>query len=204
MKKSLITTLRDRNTGTARYRAAVEQLAMILAAEVGETVEFPSIMVETPLETTEGTGFPTNIVLVPILRAGLSLLPAFMRLFTHARVGMIGARRDEKTFHPNVYYNNLPKLSPDDEIILLDPMIATGGSTVTAIRMLIEAGAREERIQGVFVIGAPEGLKHLKDNFPKVRVHCAQVDKGLNSKRFIVPGLGDFGDRFFGTERDKN
>lgn len=199
MKDLLLTTLRDKNTSTSDFRKVADDLAMILASETAHCLERQKISVQTPLTKTTGYKIKNRVILVPILRAGLALLPAFSKTFPDASVGFIGLKRDEKTYEAKLYYKNIPKISTKDNVIILDPMLATGGSLVEAIRILIDAGAKEEKIIYIGVVSAPEGLANLKKHFPKVQTIIATRDQKLNKNRYILPGLGDFGDRYFKT-----
>lgn len=181
--KDPFSILRDRKSKTGEFRKAAQGVAQVLAKEVSRH----------PLtEETKG-----GIILVPILRAGLALLPAFLEKFPESHVGFIGLKRDEKTLKPKAYYQNIPKISKNDTVIVLDPMLATGGSAVTGIGTLVKAGASEKNIIFVGVISAPEGIANLQKNFPLVQILCAAYDEKLDKKGYIVPGLGDFGDRYF-------
>ena len=153
--------------------------------------------VSTPLEDVEAHSLADPIVLVPILRAGLGLLEPLVDLFPEARVGYIGLERDDATFKPTTYYSKLPKVD-DSRVFVLDPMLATGGSASAAIKAVREAGA--SRIRMVSVVAAPEGVKVLEDAHPDVDIVTAAVDRELNDRAFILPGLGDFGDRLYGTQ----
>lgn len=177
-------TLRDKKTPTGVFRKAAREIADILAKEVSRRLR--------------GKNKEKNIVLVPVLRAGLALLPAFLEKFPEARVGFIGLKRNEKTFKTKKYYQNFPKISKNGRIVVLDPMLATGGSAVVAIEELINAGAREEHILFVGVISAPEGLANLQKHFSRIDTIIAVHDQKLDKHKYIVPGLGDFGDRYFG------
>lgn len=199
MKKTLITILRDRNCSREQFRNAAEQLATVLAIECDDLFPKATTFVETPLAKTHGVCFKHEFVLVPILRSGLVMLSPFLKFHPTASVGFIGARRDEKTAKPHLYYNKLPSFNQDNPILLLDPMIATGGSASLAVKVLMEAGAVEKQITLVSFIASPEGLKFFQHHHPEVNVVVAQVDEGLNANKWIVPGLGDFGDRYFGT-----
>lgn len=181
--KDPIIVLRNRKSKTADFRDAATDVARALALEVARNVAKDS-----------------KIILVPILRSGLALLPEFLNVFKDARVGFIGLKRNEKTLKPKAYYQNLPKISKKDMVIVLDPMLATSGSAVAGIKTLIAAGAHEENIIFVGVISAPQGIANIQKNFPHVQILCAEYDKKLDKKGYIVPGLGDFGDRYFGTE----
>lgn len=175
------TALRNKRTKTEEFRKSAHEVARTLAKEVAR-------------HTTK-----KGIILVPILRAGLALLPTFIEKFPDAKVGFIGLKRNEKTLKPKAYYQNIPKISKNNVVIVLDPMLATGGSAVTGIRTLVKAGAHEENIIFVGIISAPEGIAKLQKNFPLVRILCAEYDKKLDKRGYIVPGLGDFGDRYFRT-----
>lgn len=199
MKNRLITTLRSKDTTTEQFRQAADQLAIVLAIEA-ETL-FPTTIkpLETPLAKTQGVFLKQEIILVPILRSGLILLPPFMHFYPGSKIGFIGTRRDEVTAIPKLYYHNLPPFSPDSSILLLDPMIATGGSATLAVKILKEAGIAERQIALIAFIASPQGVNHFHNACPDVKLIVAQIDEGLDSQKRIIPGLGDFGDRYFGT-----
>lgn len=199
MKKTLITILRNRNATVEQYRQATEQLGTVLAVECDALFPKATTFVDTPLARTHGVCFKHESVLVPILRSGLVLLPPFMRFHPNASIGFIGTRRDEKTAVPELYYAKLPPFTHDNPILLLDPMIATGGSAALAVKVLKEAGAIEKQITLISFIAAPEGILRFQKECPEVGLVVAQVDEGLDEKKRIIPGLGDFGDRYFGT-----
>jgi uracil phosphoribosyltransferase len=199
IKNNLLTILRDTHTSRSAFRQATEQLSYILAGECGDYLDRSVISVTTPLAETTGEMFSKDLVMVPILRAGLAMLPQFLKFYPHSAIGFFGMRRDEITKHPHLYYHNLPNINESQNIIVLDPMIATGGSAVLALEKLIQLGASEEKIICSGIIAAPEGLERLRKQFPKIKVVVAVIDAKLNHDAFIVPGLGDFGDRFFGT-----
>ena len=196
----LLTILRNKKTTIERFRQISEKLGFVLANEVSKLLDKKKITIETPLAPTEGCKFENNIILVPILRSGIVLLNPFLKFFEQAKVGFVGLQRDEKTAIAELYYYKVPSISAQDDVILLDPMIATGGSAIDALKILKERGAKEEKIIFAAVIAATEGLERIKKTFPKIKIIIPEVDKELNDKKFIVPGLGDFGDRFFGTE----
>lgn len=200
MKKILLTKLQNKETTIDQFRRAADSLGLILALEVTQTLEKKEIAIQTPLAPTAGYSFKNNIILVPILRSGMALLHPFMVFFPTAHIGCIGLKRDEVTAIPSLYYKNLPKIENNDDVIMLDPMIATGGSALCALKILIDHGIKEEKILFAAVIAAEEGLNRIKKEFPKVRIFIPLINKELNAKKFIVPGLGDFGDRYFGTE----
>jgi uracil phosphoribosyltransferase len=200
MKESLIAQLRDKTTSRAEYRNTTEKLGWVLAAEAADLLEQEERIVQTPLAPATGSFVKNSVVLIPILRAGAALLPSFMHFFDQARVGFLGMKRDEETAEADMYYCNLPPVRPDEDVLILEPMIATGGSSCQAIEALIRHGVKEEQILFVSVIAATEGLAHLRNSHPKIRLLVGQEDAELNDVKFIVPGLGDFGDRFFGTD----
>jgi uracil phosphoribosyltransferase len=200
LKNLLITKLRDKNTSRAEFRYVAMQLAGLLALEAESIIETKKISVETPITKTTGLKIGKNIILIPILRSGLALLPAFIEQFPNSAVGVVGMKRDEKTAIPHLYYKNIPKISKTDQVIILDPMIATGGSGTDTIKIITEMGVDQKQIIFVGVIAAPEGIKVMSKTYPDIKIIVAITDEGLTSKKFITPGLGDFGDRFFGTE----
>ena len=199
MKPFLLTLLRDAQTTSLDFREATHQLAMLLAAEAGNLIPLSSKPVHTPLASSPGAILSARIVLIVILRAGLALLPSFQKLFPDAPIGFFGIRRDEKTAAPHLYYENLPTLSETDWILLLDPMLATGGTACLSLEHLRKAGASPAQTILVSVIAAEEGIKSVNSQFPAVSIVTAGIDPSLNAKKFIVPGLGDFGDRYFDT-----
>jgi uracil phosphoribosyltransferase len=194
--KHILTRLRDASTEPAQFRALARQLTLLLAVEATRDLPVREHTVQTPLETTQGHSLAQPIVAVPILRAGLGMLEAITELFTDVRVGYIGLERDETTAVARAYYCKLPPIGTS-RVLLLDPMLATGGSAAQAIEVLLKAGAQD--IVHVCVVAAPEGVRLLNERFPQVRIVAASIDRGLNDRKFIVPGLGDFGDRLYGT-----
>lgn len=192
-----ITYLRDEETKQYQFRLALKRIAYILASEVSKNFELIETEVKTPLEMTTGYKIEKGVVLVPILRAGLSLVEAFLEMIPYAKVGHIGLRRDEKTFQPIDYYYKAPDNLGAYTVIILDPMLATGGSASVAAEFLKGKGAKE--IIMANLIAAPEGVKRMEQDHPDVKIYTAQLDRGLNEYAYIVPGLGDAGDRTFGT-----
>ncbi|MBK8945678.1 MAG: uracil phosphoribosyltransferase [Ignavibacteriae bacterium] len=192
-----ITYLRNKETREYQFRLAVRRIAYALAIEISKefgTIEFD---VETPLETTKGYNLAKQIVLVPVLRAGLSLVNSFIEMIPSAKVGHIGLQRDEKTLKPIDYYYKAPKNLEISKVIVLDPMLATGGSSSAAMTFLKDRGAND--LVMASLIAAPEGVKRLSDDHPDVPIYTAMLDRELNEHGFILPGLGDAGDRTFGT-----
>lgn len=194
--KHILTRLRDATTEPAQFRALARQLTLLLAVEATRDLPVREHAVQTPLEPTQGYSLAQPIVAVPILRAGLGMLEAITELFTEVRVGYIGLERDETTAIARAYYCKLPPIG-ESRVLLLDPMLATGGSAAQAIEVLLKAGAQD--IVHICVVAAPEGVRLLNERFPKVRIVAASIDRGLNDRKFILPGLGDFGDRLYGT-----
>ncbi len=199
MKEFLLTLLRNKETSSPEFRAVTERLALLLAMAAAEYLPTEKIEVETPLAVTEGVRIKHPIVLIPILRAGLALLYPFMRFFPECKVGFIGMRRDEVTAEPHTYYQNIPPIKAYEKVMILEPMIATGGSSTTAITILKQHGVVEDQIIVLSILGAPEGITRINKQFSRVVLHVLQTDAELNHKKFIIPGLGDFGDRYFGT-----
>lgn len=199
MRKTLMTILRNKNTDISLFRKTADKIVHSLAQETMKFVKEKDIVIETPLEKTKGAKISQEIVLIPILRSGSAFLPIFMYYFENAKIGFIGLKRDEKTAMAEKYYSNLPKIKKDDLVIILDPMIATGGSAIYALKMLKEQKIEEKNILFVSLIAAPEGLTAVKKEFPNVNIITHVIDKGLNKNKYILPGLGDFGDRYFGT-----
>lgn len=199
MKDILLTTLRNKMSTQAEFRSATEKLGAILANEASQFLERRHTDIETPLATFPGNTFKSDVVLIPILRSGLALLPPFLKYYESAKVGFIGMRRDEKTAIAHCYYENLPRISQDDMIIVLEPMLATGGSAYSAIQRLLEKGFKQEKMILVSIIGASEGVSKIQNELPNVHLILVQHDTQLTTHKFILPGLGDFGDRYFGT-----
>ena len=200
MKETLLTTLRDRNVSRQLFRHVTDQLSLILASEAGNYLTKIDQTVVTPLTETQGKGIAGNLIIVPILRAGLAMLPSFLRFYPDASVGFLGMRRDEATKEPHLYYENLPEFNDNSTVIVIDPMIATGGSGILALEKIIEKKIPEEKIIYVGILAAPEGIENVKNHFPAINLIVGHIDDHLNQDAFIVPGIGDFGDRYFGTD----
>ncbi|MGH2754584.1 MAG: uracil phosphoribosyltransferase [Actinomycetota bacterium] len=192
----LLMALRDRTTSPAFFRTLTKRLTTVLMLEATKDLPTRSRTVETPLEEATGRVLAGPIVAVPILRAGLGMLDAVVELFPEVRVGYLGLERDEATFQPSEYYAKLPKLQ-DASTFVLDPMLATGGSADAALGSVKSAGA--ETVRMVSVVSAPEGIKALEAAHPDVAITTAAIDRELNELAYIMPGLGDFGDRLYGT-----
>jgi uracil phosphoribosyltransferase len=193
-----LTLLRDVKSPGSLFRKVLEELGLILAVEATRHLPTETVAVETPLERTQGRRLMSlDPVLVPVLRAGLGLLAPFLQLLPTAKVGHLGLYRDHDSLVPVPYYRNFPPLLEERFVFVLDPMLATGGSASEAVRQLKAAGAK--RITLVSVLAAPEGIKRLQADHPDLRIVVSAVDRQLNEKAYILPGLGDAGDRLFGT-----
>jgi uracil phosphoribosyltransferase len=192
----LLASLRDRSTPPTWFRSLTKRLTTVLILEATRDLPTRPRSVATPLEVTEGRTLVQPLVAVPILRAGLGMLDAVVELFPEVRVGYLGLERDEATFQPSEYYAKLPDMAAAHAFVL-DPMLATGGSAAAALDSVKKAGA--EWIRMVSVVSAPEGIKALEQAHPDVPVVTAAIDRELNDQAYILPGLGDFGDRLFGT-----
>ncbi len=192
-----LTRLRDPDCPTQEFRQRVRRIASLMVPEVTADLETTAVQCTTPLEITSGTEIVRPIILVPILRAGLGFLDGFLDLIPQAAVAHIGLARNEKTLEPEAYYLKHPTPLAESDLILLDPMLATGGSAVHAVTTLREAGAK--RIRFACLLAAPEGIATLHEAHPDVPIYTAAIDRCLNEKGYILPGLGDAGDRLFGT-----
>ena len=193
-----VTRMRDRSASTKLFKELVDEIAMLLAYEATASLQLEPYPVETPLESHTGvTVQGKKLTVVPILRAGLGMVEGVLRLVPGARVGHIGLYRDHDTLEPVDYYFKVPGDASDRDFIVLDPMLATGGSAAAAVTSLKRAGA--ERITFMCIVAAPEGIARLRAAHPDVHIICAAIDRGLNELGYIVPGLGDAGDRLFGT-----
>lgn len=191
--------LRDRTTSTADFRRLVDELTLLLTYEATKELATEEVEVETPLEhTTVQRISGKKVAICPILRAGMGMLDGVLSLIAGARVGFIGLYRDEETLEAVEYYVKLPQDIAERDVIVLDPMLATGNSTTAAIDVIKDAGATS--IVLVSIIAAPEGIERLVAAHPDVRIVVAEIDRGLNERGFIVPGLGDAGDRLYGTK----
>ena len=192
-----LTRLRDKRTGPEDFRRGLGEAAALMVYEATRSFETRPVSVATPLARTRGAALKREVILVPILRAGLGMLNTILQLVPHARVGFIGLKRHEKSLKATVYHRSLPKNLKSFEIILIDPMLATGGSAVAALDMLTERGA--ERMRLVNLVAAPEGIRQVHARYPALPIFTAAIDRRINSQGFIVPGLGDAGDRLFGV-----
>jgi len=192
-----LTRLRDKTTNNHNFRLMLEELTALMVYEITREYPVREVEVETPLERTTGKVLATPVVLVPILRAGTGMLGGVLNLIPTAKVGHIGLYRDPATLQPVEYYVKLPPELPDAQVILVDPMLATGGSAVAALDIIKRHGAK--RIQFLCLVAAPEGVNALSAAHPDVPIYAAALDRQLNDNGYILPGLGDAGDRIFGT-----
>ena len=194
-----LSLIRDKNTGSKEFREVVEELAMLIAYEVTRDLPLCDVEVETPVARTKTKVLEgKKIALVPILRAGLGMVGGILNLIPTAKVGHIGLYRDPKTLEPVQYYCKLPDCIKDREVLMLDPMLATGGSAAAAISLVKKQGAKNVKL--VVLLAAPQGIETVRNAHPDVDIYTCAVDKYLNEHGYIVPGLGDAGDRLFGTK----
>jgi uracil phosphoribosyltransferase len=189
--------LRDVRTGVADFRRYARLLTQLLCFESTRDLTLRSDTVDTPLESAPVQRLADQVVLVPVLRSGLAMLETVGSLFPDARVGFVGLERDERTAVARGYYQKLPRDLAGSKVMILEPMLATGGSALATLEIVGAAGAEHVRL--VCVVAAPEGVRAVHDRFPDVAIYTAVVDRALNDRKFILPGLGDFGDRYFGT-----
>ncbi|TXL66628.1 uracil phosphoribosyltransferase [Cerasibacillus terrae] len=194
-----LTHIRDKNTGTKDFRELVNEIAMLMAFEITRNLPLQETTIETPVQEAKANVLAgKKIGLIPILRAGLGMVDGMVRLIPAAKVGHVGLYRDPETLEPVEYYIKLPSDISERELIVLDPMLATGGSAADAIHSLKKRGAKQIRL--VCIVAAPEGVERIKKEHPDVDIYLAALDEGLDDKAYIVPGLGDAGDRLFGTK----
>ena len=190
--------LRDKNTSSPEFRRLIHRLSTLLAYEATKNLKVKETQIETPLTQTKGQKLYHRIGLVPLLRAGLGMIDPVLTLIPNAEVWHLGIYRDEKTLRPVEYYKKLPHSDPVDVALVLDPMLATGGSAVAALEAVHAWGVPDIKL--LVMIAAPEGLKLVQQQFPKTEIYACAIDSGLNEHGFIVPGLGDAGDRTFNAQ----
>ncbi|PNL92214.1 uracil phosphoribosyltransferase [Aerococcus viridans] len=192
--------LRDKDLGTKGFRELVNEITMFLGYEVTRDLSMEEIEIETPLvKTTQKVIAGKKLAIAPILRAGLGMVDGMLLLMPAAKVGHIGMFRDEETLQPQEYFFKMPQDIEEREVIVVDPMLATGGSAIMAIDSLVKRNFKAESIKFVCLVAAPEGVKALQDAYPEVDIFSAALDEKLNEDGYILPGLGDAGDRLFGT-----
>lgn len=192
--------LRDKDLGTKGFRELVNEITMFLGYEVTRDLSMEEIEIETPLvKTTQKVIAGKKLAIAPILRAGLGMVDGMLLLMPAAKVGHIGMFRDEETLQPQEYFFKMPQDIEEREVIVVDPMLATGGSAIMAIDSLVKRNVKAESIKFVCLVAAPEGVKALQDAYPEVDIFTGALDESLNEDGYILPGLGDAGDRLFGT-----
>jgi uracil phosphoribosyltransferase len=195
--QDILMKLRDADTAPDTFRAMARRISLLLAAEATRDLPSRAGTVRTPLATAHGSELAVTVVVVPVLRAGLGMLEAVLDILPRARVGHIGLQRDEVTAVASQYYAKFPNSLETECVLLVDPMLATGGSAVAALDLLRRQGARDVRL--LCIVAAPEGIALVERHHPDVQIFTPVVDERLNEHKFIVPGLGDFGDRLYGT-----
>jgi uracil phosphoribosyltransferase len=195
--EDVLARLRDKRTPCDEFRALARRVSLLVAVEATRDLTTHEVDVDTPLERTRVERLDTRVVAVPVLRAGLGMLDAFLELVPSAEVGYFGLERNEETAVARRYYEKVPKNLTTATVFLLDPMLATGGSAAMAVDGLRGLGAKRVRL--LSIVAAPEGVAHLESLVPEVEIYTAALDRSLNEKKYILPGLGDFGDRLYGT-----
>jgi len=198
--KHKLTYLRDKNTNPKEFRELVKEVSALIAYEITRDLPLEEIEVETPLMKTKGYVLSTKITLVSILRAGLVMSDGILNLIPNAKVGHIGMYRDPESLKPITYYVKLPISIRETKVFLLDPMLATGGSVVKSIDILMEKDVKIENIDVISLVSAPEGISLIREYYPDVLIYTIAIDDRLNDHGYILPGLGDAGDRLFGTK----
>jgi uracil phosphoribosyltransferase len=198
LSQHYLSIIRDKKSSITEFRQALNRLGSILAFTSLQNIQTQSVRIETPLESIDAQRIKSNFVIVPILRAGLSLLDAMLYFLPDAQIGFIGQKRDEATAQAFEYYKNFPDLK-NKQVLIVDPMLATGGSAIATIKELIAKGAKLNDIRFICVIAAPEGIEAVLKEFPEMQIYCAAQDRCLNEQKYIVPGLGDAGDLWAGT-----
>ena len=197
--KHKISLIRSKNCGTREFRTVVGEISMLMGYEVMRDLETEMVEIETPMETMKGPMLRgKKLAIVPILRAGLGMVDGMLSLVPSAKVGHVGMYRDEETLERKEYYCKLPEDIDQRMVIIVDPMLATGGSADAAVDFVKKQGAKQ--IKFVSILAAPEGVKHLSEAHPDIEIYCGEVDRELNEHGYILPGLGDAGDRIFGTK----
>jgi uracil phosphoribosyltransferase len=195
--QALLSELRDARTPSPLFRQYAQRLSVLIATEAMRDLPVEPIVVDTPLGPAAGVRIETDVVVVPVLRAGLGMLDAVLSVVPHARVGHIGLQRDETTAVASQYYAKFPVGLDASLVVLVDPMLATGGSAVASLQLLASRGAKRMRL--LCIVAAPEGIREVEAHFPDVEIYTPAIDSHLDEHKYIVPGLGDFGDRLYGT-----
>ena len=193
-----LTILRNKRTKNSLFRQTMNEISYLIASEVLKHIKFKKIKIQTPIQNTSGNEISSPLIIIPILRAGLGLVEGFVKFLPNVEKGHIGLYRDEQTYQPVEYLCKLPKVS-NKTILVLDPMLATGNSSSAAIDLIKERGVKVKNIKLVSLLAAPEGIKNLRKNHKDLHIFTCSLDKSLDKNKFIVPGLGDAGDRYMGT-----
>ena len=193
-----LTILRNKRTKNSLFRQTMNEISYLIAAEVLKHIKFKKIKIQTPIQNTSGNEISNPLIIIPILRAGLGLVEGFVKFLPNVEKGHIGLYRDEQTYQPVEYLCKLPKVN-NKTILVLDPMLATGNSSSAAIDLIKERGVKVKNIKLVSLLAAPEGIKNIRKNHKDLHIFTCSLDRGLNKKKYIVPGLGDAGDRYMGT-----
>ncbi len=194
--------LRDSKRKMPEFKMLLDEIGFLMVYEVTKDLDLNDTVIETPICVAKAKKLKSHPILVTILRAGLGLLDPFMKLMPNSKVGFLGMDRDEVTLQPRSYYDKIPMQALENRVLLIDPMLATGGSALNAIDFLMGKGVKD--ITFVCLVAAPEGIKAIHDKYPDIHIYAAALDEKLNDKGYIVPGLGDAGDRIFGTEDNEN
>ncbi|MBU0974635.1 uracil phosphoribosyltransferase [Patescibacteria group bacterium] len=192
-----LTHLRDKDTSLTAFRRHSDKICYLLFAEAIRGLKFNQVKIETPLVPLLSPKLADEVVVIPVLRSGIAMLFGAMQLLPKSKIGFVGLQRDEKTAVASEYYWKLPKIEKNSVVIVTDPMLATGGSILHVLKAIAKKKPKEIRI--VCVVSAPEGIKRIRKEFPKLKIFTASLDSHLNDQKYIVPGLGDYGDRYFGT-----
>ena len=198
LAKEKLTHLRNTQTDSDKFRKELEELSLLIFLEASKNLPTQSKKISTPFKEIDGTVIKKNIFLVTILRAGIGMVRMIREVFDNTSVGFVGLKRDENTLKPITYFVNIPSKAKDSEVFLMDPILATGGSILKTMEILEGYGVHARSI--LSIISAPEGIDAVQKRYPAVDIYTASIDEKLNDNGFIVPGLGDAGDRFFGTE----
>ena len=193
-----LTILRNKRTKNSLFRQTMNEISYLIAAEVLKHIKFKKIKIQTPIQNTSGNEISNPLIIIPILRAGLGLVEGFVKFLPNVEKGHIGLYRDEQTYQPVEYLCKLPKVN-NKTILVLDPMLATGNSSSASIDLIKERGVKVKNIKLISLLAAPEGIKNIRKNHKDLHIFTCSLDKGLNKKKYIVPGLGDAGDRYMGT-----
>ncbi len=197
--KDSLAHLRNKETELRRFRFHSDQMCMFLFAEAIKGLEFRKEGIETPVGPTTVEKLADEVIVVPVFRAGLAMLFGAIHLLPKSKVGFVGYARDEQTAEAHEYYWKLPPVTKHSVLVVTDPMLATGGTILHMLRRLSNQGQKPKEMRVVCVVAAPEGIQAVHAEFPETKIFCATIDEGLNEQKYIVPGLGDYGDRYFGT-----